>query len=593
MNRLIPDNTNTIKVIGFIFALLTKFKVNILLMFMVAIIWAFDLSFRKYLIKNILDTAEIYQDSNNVAQALLIPSVWYIFMALLVTTIFRFYGYFVDIKMSPLLRQQITDKCYFKLLNHDYSYYQENFTGDLVYKLNNLTESIIELVRLSITRFFACTMALVMSIYTLSLVNMKFAVATSLWVIFFIITAFFFFSRLSGLSNDYSERSSKMVARVADSLLNISSVRLFNNKLYERLKLFRFCREKLLAEKKLHIAYFWVWFIYGYSFDLLQIVSIYLLIYGFQSGEVTVGDFALVIGLNIAIVDFLNQLTNDLTKFSDSYGKVQNAIDTIFINSGVKYHKNTKKLLVRSGKIRFENVIFSYNNESRLFCNLSVSINPKEKVGLVGYSGAGKSSFINLILKLFEVTSGKITIDDQSLSDVLPDSIRDQISVVPQDTVLFHSTVLENIRYGKLGATQNDIINAARNAGLEHLVSGLPDGYNTIIGERGIKLSGGERQRISIARAFLKNSPILILDEATNQLDSIIEKEIQMSLFKLMEDKTVIVIAHRLSTLLHMDRILVFDRGTIVQDGSHQKLIKIPGLYQKLWNSQTDDISKY
>lgn len=197
------------------------------------------------------------------------------------------------------------------------------------------------------------------------------------------------------------------------------------------------------------------------------------------------------------------------------------------------------------------------------------------------------------MLRFFEVNSGRISIDDQFISDVKQDSIRNKISVVPQDLLLFHDTILENIRYGKLDVTEQGVIAAAKFAGIDLFINSLLDGYNTIVGEKGIRLSGGERQRINIARAFLKNAPILILDEATNQLDSIIEKEIQTSLFKLMENKTTIVIAHRLSTLLHMDRILVFDKGKIIQDGSHYELITIPGLYRKLWNSQMDGVLKY
>lgn len=581
------------KTIVFIVRLLCNFKTQVFLMFIIALIWAFDLSFRKYLMKNILDTATMCQNSNNIVEALLWPTILYIFMALLVTTMFRIYGYFIDIKMCPLLKQQITDISYSKLLNQNHNFHQTNFTGDLVHKLNNLSESIIEIVKLFIMRFFACSIALIISVYTLTVVNIKFAIASSFWIVVFIITAIYFFPKLFYFSNKYSENSAKVTANLSDCLLNISSIRLFNNKLYERLKLFRFCKNKLLAEQKLNTTYFWIWFIYGYSFDLLQIVSIYFLVYDFSIGQISIGDFALVVGINISIVDFLNQLTNDLTKFSDHYGKVQNAIATIFVDLEKKDEKNKKLLTVKSGKIDFENVNFSYKSKNPLFKNLSVSIKPKEKIGLVGYSGAGKSSFINLILKLFEITSGQIKIDGQSISYIKQDSIRAQISIVPQDLMLFHDTILENIRYGRLSASKSEIINASKLAGIFHFVDNLPEKYNTIVGEKGLKLSGGERQRISIARAFLSNNPILILDEATNQLDSLTEKEIQSSLFKLMKNKTVITIAHRLSTLLHMDRILVFDEGKILQDGSHEELIKTPGLYQKLWNSQTGDILKY
>jgi ATP-binding cassette, subfamily B, bacterial len=211
----------------------------------------------------------------------------------------------------------------------------------------------------------------------------------------------------------------------------------------------------------------------------------------------------------------------------------------------------------------------------------------------VGYSGSGKSSFINLILRLYNLVEGKITIDGQDIAKINLHSLRKNIAVVSQDILLFHDTIYENIFYGNYNATYEEVIDAAKYAGIHEFINSLPAGYNSIVGEKGINLSGGERQRIIVARSFLKNAPILFLDEATSQLDSHTEKQIQASLYKLMQNKTTIVIAHRLSTLLEMDRILVFEQGRIIQEGSHDKLIKKPGLYQRLWHSQTNNFLQY
>ena len=288
-----------------------------------------------------------------------------------------------------------------------------------------------------------------------------------------------------------------------------------------------------------------------------------------------------------------NGVTLDLTQFSSHFGKVLDALSSINVELEIVDKINARKLEVYKGKITFNNVLFFYSNKEPLFTNFSITINPREKLGLVGYSGSGKSTFINLILRLFEVKEGKIQIDDQCITEVTQNSLREKIAVVPQDLILFHDTILENIRYGNGNATDKEIIQAAKFAGIHDFIISLPKGYYTMVGEKGLKLSGGERQRIIITRAFIKNAPILLLDEATNQLDSIAEKEIQASLFKLMESKTTIVIAHRLSTLLHMNRILVFDKGKIVQDGSHSELVSNKGLYQTLWNSQVDNILRY
>jgi ATP-binding cassette subfamily B protein len=217
---------------------------------------------------------------------------------------------------------------------------------------------------------------------------------------------------------------------------------------------------------------------------------------------------------------------------------------------------------------------------------MSLEILAGQKIGLVGYSGGGKTSFVNLILRLYEISEGSILIDNQDIRDVTQDSLRRAIAMIPQEPVLFHRTLLENIRYGRIEATDEEVIAASKRAYAHEFISKLPENYHTLVGERGIKLSGGQRQRIAIARAILKNAPILILDEATSQLDSVTEEYIQASLAELMQGKTTIVIAHRLSTLLHMDRILVFDQGKIIQDGTHAELLAQAGLYKTLWDAQ-------
>nr|WP_010424162.1 ABC transporter ATP-binding protein [Rickettsia helvetica] len=561
-------------------------------MFFVSLMWAIDLSLRKYVVKDILDTAVKYQD-NNVAEHLFLPISLYIFMALFITTIFRLYGYFVDIRMVPLLKEKIAGRAFDALLNQSHSYFIHNFPGDLTHKVNNLVDSTIELIKLSIDRFFAYSLALVFAIYILSLANLKFAIATLIWVSIFILVSILYFQKLSNLANHYSSCTTKTTANLADSLSNITTIHLFAKQTYQRFKFLQIYQKKIDAEKRMQWAYFWIWLIYGYSFELLQAISLYLLIYGYQSGEIGIGDIALVLAINIAIVEFLNQLTRDLTQFSTHFARVSDALSSINNRLEIINKDNATELEVNKGEIKFQQVLFFYPDKKPLFKDFSVTINPKEKVGIVGYSGSGKSTFINLILRFFEIKAGIIQIDNQSIIDVTQNSLMQKIAVVPQDLILFHDTILENIRYGNNEATEQEVVQAAKFAGIHKFTNSLLKGYHTIVGEKGVKLSGGERQRIIIARAFLKNAPILLLDEATNQLDSITEKEIQASLFKLMQHKTAIVIAHRLSTLLYMNRILVFDHGTIVQDGSHSELVAQYGFYQNLWNTQTDDILRY
>lgn len=268
-----------------------------------------------------------------------------------------------------------------------------------------------------------------------------------------------------------------------------------------------------------------------------------------------------------------------------SFGIAKQAYSVMLDPQDMRDKLDAKELKIRSGEIIFDNVAFQYG-EKKLFENKHVHIRGGEKVGLVGFTGAGKSSFINLILRFFPLHSGKILIDGQEVADVTLESLRRQIALIPQDPVLFHRTLRENIAYGKPDATEGELFHAAKLAHCDEFIRNIPQGYEAKVGERGTKLSGGERQRIAIARAILVDAPILILDEATSSLDSVTEKYIQDSLEKLMQNRTTIVIAHRLSTLSRMDRILVFDKGKIVEEGTHASLLQRDGLYAKMWNMQ-------
>ena len=249
--------------------------------------------------------------------------------------------------------------------------------------------------------------------------------------------------------------------------------------------------------------------------------------------------------------------------------------------------KNREALKIREGQIVFKNVSFSYTGGNPVLKNFNLNIASGERVGLVGSSGAGKSTITKLLLRFADTVEGSILIDGQDIKNITQNELRSVISYVPQESILFHRTIRENISYSKPNATDEEIIAVAKKAHADEFVSKLPHGYDTLVGERGVKLSGGERQRIAIARAMLKDSPILVLDEATSSLDSISESYIQEAFGELMKGKTTIVIAHRLSTIQKMDRIIVLDRGQILEEGTHQELLKKDGLYADLWNHQT------
>ncbi|SPM44707.1 ABC transporter permease [Orientia tsutsugamushi] len=561
------------------------FPLSIFVMFLVSVVWSVDLSVRPYLLKIILNRlAESGQ--TDVFHYIVGPIALYLLMYVSLTTSFRAYGYFVEIKMIPKMREKIATDAFGLLVDKSHNYYQNNFSGSLTNKVNDLTSSVPDLLQIVIDRFFCRLLALFIAIFTLWQVSPIFAIQMLIYTSLLLIASLLLSGRLARQADTWSEYGSVITGKIVDALSNILSIRLFAAKRYEKRMLSAVFDGAVKAEQKLQWSYFWMWFSYGYTFFILQILNFYFLCKGRQEGWITVGDFALVLVINISIIDFLLHVANGFSQFSKLLGRITQALRTVLEAPELTDQSNAIELKVIAGQITFDNVKFHYKGTEPLFQNKSIEITAGQKVGLVGYSGSGKSTFVNLILRLYDLTDGAILIDGQDIRDVTQDSLRENIAMIPQDPSLFHRNLMENISYGRIDATDKEVIEAAKKAHAHEFISALLQGYDSLVGERGVKLSGGQRQRIAIARAILKNSPILILDEATSQLDSVTESLIQESLWELMQNKTTIVIAHRLSTLLRMDRILVFDKGKIVEDGTHSELLAKSGLYKHLWDAQ-------
>jgi len=293
----------------------------------------------------------------------------------------------------------------------------------------------------------------------------------------------------------------------------------------------------------------------------------------------------MVFGQALIISDARN-LTRRFLEFFEYVGNVANGVETIVQPHEIIDAPDALPLKISQGRIEFHHVRFGYEPDQPVFDDFNVVIEPGQRVGLVGFSGSGKSTFVSLMLRNYQPQSGQILIDGMDIQQVLLDSLHEQVSLIPQDPSLFHRSLKENIGYGRLPADDDAIEAAARLAHADEFIQVMPEGYDSLVGERGVKLSGGQRQRIAIARVMLKDAPILILDEATSSLDSVTEKTIQENLDRAMGRKTVIAIAHRLSTIAHLDRILVFDRGRIVEDGGHDQLLARRGVYYRLWSMQ-------
>jgi len=572
-------------VFDFTLKILRPFPGTVAIMVLTAFCWAISLSLSPYILKIILNKLP-EASPQNVFEFLAIPVVLYVLLSLFLTSIFRLYEYFIEIKMIPLLRLKIAQSSFDTLLDQSASYYQHQFAGSLANKVNDLVSSVPDITQIVIDRLLRCFLALSIATFVLWQVNFKIALTMFIWAFLFISVSLFLSKRVAHLSDIWSEWGSTIMGKMVDAFSNILSIRLFSRKNHERKSLHLVLQETVKAEQKLQWTYFWIWCLYGYTYVLMIGINFYFLMKGWQEGSITLGDFALVLAISSSIVDFLWNLTKEISDFSKFFGKIKQALRTLIVIPDIQDKPKAKALQVTKGEIVFDNIRFHYKGTQALFQNKSVIIHPGEKLGLVGYSGSGKSTFVNLILRLFDVTAGRILIDGQDIREVTQESLRECIGMIPQDPTLFHRTLKENIRYGKPEASDKEVMEAAKKAHAHEFIETLPQGYDSLVGERGVKLSGGQRQRVAIARAILKNAPLLILDEATSQLDSVTESYIQESLWNLMQGKTTIIIAHRLSTLLRMDRILVFDRGKIVEDGTHEELLKREALYKTLWDAQ-------
>ncbi|MGB3139691.1 MAG: ABC transporter ATP-binding protein, partial [Aestuariivirga sp.] len=407
----------------------------------------------------------------------------------------------------------------------------------------------------------------------------------------------YFVPRLGKLSEAQAELRSLVVGRVVDSYTNISTVKLFAHAERED----SYAREGMgwmleSVNRSMRMSTFMtstLSLLSGILIFMMSGISIYL----WHTGAITTGAIAFSIGLTLRLKAMSQWIIWEVAGLFEDIGVIQDSIETVARDRLVTDVPDAKPLVVSKGEIVFDNVRFNYGKErvegrADIVDGFSLTVRPGEKVGLVGRSGAGKSTLANLLLRFYDIESGAICIDGQDISQVAQESLRAKIGVVTQDTSLLHRSVLENLRYGMPDATLAEVEAAAQKAHAGEFIASLVDpkgrkGYDAHVGERGVKLSGGQRQRIAIARVLLKNAPILVLDEATSALDSEVESAIQENLYTLMEGKTVIAVAHRLSTIAAMDRLIIMDRGRIVEEGTHRQLLKRNGLYASLWKRQS------
>jgi ATP-binding cassette, subfamily B, multidrug efflux pump len=483
------------------------------------------------------------------------------------------------------------------VLRQSVTYFANDFAGRIASNIIQAAASLRDSTVQIIDALWFVTVFAISALVIFTQLNWRLSLPLALWIAAYVTALSYFVPRIRRRSEKLAHRRAILTGRIVDSYTNIQTVKLFGHleredehareALANHTKTFRE-QTRLITLMNICVSL---------SNSVLIVCTGCVAVWIWTKGAVTPGEIAVATGLAIRITTMSGWVMWTAIGIFDNIGQVQEGMRTIARPHALVDKPGASALTASRGAIRFESVRFHYGQQGGVIDDLSFSIAPGEKVGLVGRSGAGKSTLVNLLLRFYDLEGGRILIDGQDIAEVTQESLRQQIGMVTQDTSLLHRSVADNILYGRPDASQDAVITAARRAHANGFVGTLADtegrtGYETLVGERGVKLSGGQRQRIAIARVLLKNAPILVLDEATSALDSEVEAAIQESLFSLMEGKTVIAIAHRLSTIAAMDRLIVLDQGHIAEIGTHVELLARDGLYASLWRRQSGGFLK-
>ena len=478
------------------------------------------------------------------------------------------------------------------LLNQSIDFYNNEFSGRIAAKVMQTTLALRDMW------FILSDILVYVIVYITTMIILVGSLNTLLyfpfiiWLSIYIITLFYFIPKLAKLSKNQADARSLMTGRITDAYTNINTVKLFSHAGRES-KYAKNAMKDFLYTVKLQMRKITVIQIINHFLSMFLILSTTgTALFLWSNNEIAVGVVAAATAMSLRLNGISHWVMWEMTSLYEQIGVGQDGLNMLSKKQLVNDEPDAVTINIKKAPISFKNVYFSYHKNDSFFSDFNLNIQHGEKVGIVGRSGAGKSSLVNLLLRFYDLDKGEILIDNKNITSITQDSLRSNIAMVTQDTSLLHRSIEENIAYSKPSSSDKEIIAAAKKAQAHNFIMGLKDqygniGYKSLVGERGVKLSGGQKQRIAIARVILKNAPILLLDEATSSLDSEVEVIIQDSLDVLMKGKTVIAIAHRLSTIAAMDRLIVMDNGQIIEEGNHKALLKKEGLYYQLWQHQS------
>lgn len=532
-----------------------------------------------YAFKVLVDAIEVDNIELAMWAGLAYPAVIFV-----TQTLYRVSGYLTHYQVNHS-KSYIYKHLIAHTMGHSTSYFADRFAGSLVNKLHNVSRGFDSLVTEIIWTYANIIITLVVTAALIFQVNVPAGCILLVLIAAIIVINQYLARRKRALAAAEAAARSALSGKSSDLFSNVEAVRQYVQRAFEFSTMQRATERVRNSANKSAFYTEGMLFINGVILFMAFAGIMYFTLESWQLGEITSGDLVLVLVLFSQITGMFIFIGQSFQAAARSFGDMDEGLKEVIVPHEVADMPTARALQVTDGQIVWQKVRFEYG-QNVVFDDFYLSIKPGQRVGLVGPSGAGKTTFVSLLLRQHDLHNGAIMIDGQNIAEVTQDSLRQHIAVVPQEPLLFHRSIRENIAYGKPDATDQEVIDVAVKAQAHDFIVELPDGYDTLVGERGVKLSGGQKQRVAIARAMLKDAPILVLDEATSALDSESEVAIQKALHELMARKTVIAIAHRLSTLREMDRIIVLEAGKIVEDGSHESLIRAGGTYQRLWEHQ-------
>lgn len=574
---------------AFLWPIIKPYRWWFILMFQATLLTGFYFPMNNFAIKSIVDAFSTYSVLHT--SQLVWPITIFVIAQIGLDVSWRIHD-IASWHAEPYVHRAIILKSYDYIQHHSYSYFQNHPSGMVISKLKGIVDGYETLFSNLCHVLGKSFLTVIVCIFSLLFINTYIFLFMFSWSLLVCAISVPMSFKLKHLAEKTSDTKHAIMGNLSDNILNIFSLFYFAKRKQELKKTRREINNNYIPAL-VRIKKYWFWFsLIGSILYWFMMISVFIFtIWLKQKALISSGDFVFIVMISITVSFELWMFSSFMFDFMKEVGNFKAAFSILTVPHGKSDGPDARPFTIQSPSIEIKDLSFAYSEGKTIFNDLNLLIPPGQRIGLVGHSGAGKSTLVSLLLKNFKARGGDIFFDNTSINHITSDSLRSQIALIPQDILLFHRSIAENIGYAKNNPGLDEIREAAQKAHIDDFIMSLPEGYNTLVGERGIKLSGGQRQRIAIARAILKNAPVIILDEATSSLDTATEQEIQRSINEMLNlsSATVIAVAHRLSTIRHLDRIIVMDAGRIIEDGSFEELMSIKnGYFKKLWDSQVD-----